>query len=194
MSEPGHNSGVAREQLRAIVDRIIWDTVFWSRGKRRGDFKGLSEIVAKSLRNCLGKSSRDTNRAFLLASVHLGWDYEFTKRTMRNFLISDSRDLDLLSIHPEKSGFVYFAAYPENGEMPDFRFIKIGFSRKPHERIKQLRKKAFGQELELINVFPALMIHEHELHILLREYHSGGEIFRITDDLYDEMSKWEAAA
>ena len=61
--------------------------------------------------------------------------------------------------------------------------IKLGFSKNPKRRLKQLQT-ANAEKLMLLKVFPGDKKVEKELHDLLDEYRMEGEWFLYDDDIF----------
>jgi hypothetical protein len=127
------------------------------------------------MEGCFGISPACTNRAFWLASRFLGcghWQVKFPLFLARNG--ETSRLFDLVQpLDLKECGFVYHAYAPTT------RLTKIGFSRRPAERLRELVNGS-GLQLELISLAPGAMMDEHAEHCRLREHRKVGEWFDLS--------------
>ena len=159
MSEPGHNS-VAAARLRAFVERV-------EQPENRVNY------ALERFRECRGRSVRYTSRAFQLAANLLSTDYEAAKRIIRFADLGyPLRHLDLVGpLNEDCIGFVYYAR-----RVGDFRQIKIGFTRDPDRREKQLTA-IHKCPVRIFSIREGVMLDEHVEHCRNHQRRIVGEWF-----------------
>jgi hypothetical protein len=138
----------------------------------------LTSVLAR-LDKCFGINSVATSRAYWLASRAFGLPYERGPTLIRLASAGDDRILDFMSpgIPEKECGFIYHAVTERRpGE------VKIGFSRKPDERMRDLSGPA-GGVMRIISLRPGIMLDEHVEHCARHVSRVFGEWFHSNQHL-----------
>lgn len=152
---------VAADQLRAFIERI-------EQPAARVDY------VVDTIEPSRGLTANRMHRAFNLAAIVLGVDYEVAKLCLRRAWLGRTVDARALvgRLTPHAVGFVYRAtsqAYPG--------WVKIGFSSDPKKRAVALGRR-YGAPVQMQSVVAGTMLQEMAEHSRLSASRMTGEWFR----------------
>lgn len=174
---------IARDQLRSIFDR--WSQHREAEQAAAGDTYGYLAYLAKALGPFADDRTTFTHRAFRSAAEQVGLDKDFLRSickavarrgSMAAYLAHREMPpaLPRLMVTPlsrDSVGHVYVArvaAFPH--------VLKIGFSRRPEERMKRLTWET-GEDHVLEEAYPGTLVEEALIHRLRYEWHIVREWF-----------------
>lgn len=187
MGAGGETISVADEQLRSFFDRLLaakeekeggivdeLDRIYRAElgGLATDDMRALGfDCIIALLDECLGSTSRDTNRACYQASQMAGVKYDRFHHILKRVRIDGIR-----AVRPFASelrfrvtpGCVYVAA-EDGGDR-----VKVGFSRSPEVRVEHLCRLTH-MPLRLVGAVFGFPLTETSLQVALRAAWLGGE-------------------